>query len=102
MFPGHRLKGCDVFKAGIATHYVPSSKLPELQTLLTRCNNPGEVQSVLNKFHNPEGEFSLNEQLKKITYCFAASTIEEILERLEKDGSSWAEESIKVTNNSKL
>lgn len=85
-----------MFKAGIATHFVPSNKLQELQTLLTRSENPNDIFNLLNKFNDPSGEFSLSENMKQITYCFAAATIEEIFERLERDGSEWAEKTVQV------
>ncbi|CAF4816327.1 unnamed protein product [Pieris macdunnoughi] len=87
---GDRLKGKDVVKAGIATHFVSSKRLYELEKLLSRCTNDNEVLSLLNKFHEPSEEFSLADNIKHINYCFAASTVEEIIERLEKVQNDWS------------
>ncbi|KAG6457377.1 hypothetical protein O3G_MSEX010274 [Manduca sexta] len=87
---GDRLKGKDVVKAGIATHFVPSKRLYELEMLLSRCTSDMEVNSLLAKFNEPPEEFSLAPHIKHINYCFAASTVEEIIERLEKVGNDWS------------
>ncbi|XP_059052917.1 3-hydroxyisobutyryl-CoA hydrolase, mitochondrial [Achroia grisella] len=87
---GDRLKGKDVVKAGIATHYVTSKRLYELETLLSRCTSDVEISALLNKFNEPPEEFSLAPHIKHINYCFAASTVEEIIERLEKVQNDWS------------
>lgn len=94
---GDRLKGKDVVKAGIATHFVSSKRLYELEKLLSRCTNENEVQSLLNNFHETSEEFSLADNIKHINYCFAASTVEEIIDRLEKVQNDWSVKTIKVS-----
>ncbi|XP_034834260.1 3-hydroxyisobutyryl-CoA hydrolase, mitochondrial-like [Maniola hyperantus] len=81
---GAILKGKDVVKAGIATHFVSSKRLYELEELLTRCTNELEIQDLLSKFNEPPEEYSFAPNIKYISNCFAASTVEEIIERLEK------------------
>ncbi|KAF9414779.1 hypothetical protein HW555_007411 [Spodoptera exigua] len=93
---GDRLKGWDVVKSGIATHYVPSKRLYELEVLLSRCTDEVEVDNLLNKFHEPSEQFSLSDNIKHINYCFAASTIEEIIERLEKVQNDWSVKTLKT------
>ncbi|XP_041970959.1 3-hydroxyisobutyryl-CoA hydrolase, mitochondrial isoform X2 [Aricia agestis] len=93
---GDRLKGKDVVKAGIATHFVSSSRLYELEKLLSRCTSDSEVQSLLSKFNEPPAEFTLADNIKHINYCFAASTIEEIIERLEKVQNEWSVKTLKT------
>ncbi|XP_013187383.1 3-hydroxyisobutyryl-CoA hydrolase, mitochondrial [Amyelois transitella] len=95
---GDRLKGQDVVKAGIATHFVPSRRLYELETLLSRCSNDVEINSLLTKFSEPPVEFSLAPNIKHINYCFAASTVEEIIERLEKVNNEWSVKTIQTLN----
>ncbi|CAH0729121.1 unnamed protein product, partial [Brenthis ino] len=92
---GDRLKGKDVVKSGIATHFVSSQRLYELEMLLSRCTSEGEVQALLNKFNEPPEEFSLAPNIKHINYCFAASTVEEIIERLEKVQNDWSIKTLK-------
>ncbi|XP_049869780.1 3-hydroxyisobutyryl-CoA hydrolase, mitochondrial-like [Pectinophora gossypiella] len=93
---GDRLKGKDVVKAGIATHFVSSKRLYELEQLLSRCQNENEVNSLLNKFNEPAEEISLAANIKHINYCFAASTIEEIIERLEKVNNDWSQKTLQT------
>lgn len=95
---GQRLKGLDVFKAGIATHYVQSCDVVQLeQDLLNKCSNAEDVKNILSEYHCDSGEvFSLCPYLEKIKTCFSAPTVEEILERLTKDNSEWAQNTIKT------
>ncbi|XP_026489150.2 3-hydroxyisobutyryl-CoA hydrolase, mitochondrial [Vanessa tameamea] len=95
---GDRLKGKDVVKAGIATHFVSSKRLYELEKLLLRCTSEMEIHSLLNKFNEPPEEFSLAPNIKHINYCFAASTVEEIIERLEKVQNEWSVKTLKTLN----
>lgn len=89
---GHRLKGLDVKLAGIATHFVSSSRLPELTDSLLA---PGDVDvaKILDKFDEQKlsDEFSLAKHLKQIDNCFSGDTVEEIINRLKKDNSEWAQ-----------
>ncbi|KAJ8958256.1 hypothetical protein NQ318_017399 [Aromia moschata] len=90
---GHRLKGPDTVKLGIATHYCKSENLKDLEDDLLRCSNESDIKAALDKFHiDDRSEFTLAPVLEKINYCFSADTMEEILSRLEKDGSKWAED----------
>lgn len=94
---GDRLKGVDVHLAGIATHFVPSERLPELKEELIKINTPN-VGEILNKYHlkKSQQEFCLSPHLEQINSCFSASSVEQIIERLKKDGSEWAEKTIKT------
>ncbi|XP_019409864.1 PREDICTED: 3-hydroxyisobutyryl-CoA hydrolase, mitochondrial isoform X2 [Crocodylus porosus] len=65
---GFRLKGRDVQKAGIATHFVESEK----------CKIDQEKQ------------FILDEHMEKINSMFSASSMEEIMQNLKKDGGPFA------------
>ncbi|KAI8423932.1 hypothetical protein MSG28_002603 [Choristoneura fumiferana] len=96
---GDRLKGKDVVKSGIATHFVPSSRLYELETLLSRCSNEIEIQALLNKFNEPSEEFTLADNIKHINYCFAAGTIEEIIERLLKVKNEWSSKTLEILHS---
>ncbi|XP_068631027.1 3-hydroxyisobutyryl-CoA hydrolase, mitochondrial [Battus philenor] len=93
---GDRLKAKDVVKSGIATHFVPSRRLYELEKLLSRCASDLEIRNLLSKFNEPPEEFSLAPNIRHINYCFAASTIEEIIERLEKVKNDWSVKTLKT------
>lgn len=92
---GHRLRGADVLLAGIATHYVESGKLKELEQSLLKCSNEQNIKDTLAKFSAPVNEkFSLSPYLDKINKYFSVSTVEEIISNLEKDGSDWAKNTV--------
>lgn len=95
---GHRLKGEDVLKAGIATHYCESSKLNELETELLNCPDADEVPDILCKFDmSSNKEFSLAPLMDKINKYFSAACVEEIFENLKADGSDWAKKTVEVS-----
>lgn len=96
---GYRLRGADVLLAGIATHYVESAKLKELEHALLKCSNEQNIKDTLDKFSVPvTDEFSLSLYIDKINKCFSASSVQEILNNLENDGSEWAVSTIKLLN----
>lgn len=83
--------------AGIATHYCESSKIPELERALLQTKNPKEVDNVINDFcPKIQLPYSIAKNLDQINECFSASSMVEILDKLEKDGSEWAKKTIKV------
>ncbi|XP_065833633.1 3-hydroxyisobutyryl-CoA hydrolase, mitochondrial-like [Oscarella lobularis] len=97
---GVRLKGRDVQLAGVATHYVASDKVLDVETAL--LNSSGKnVGDILDRFHQeclrPENQsFSLQPFMEQINDCFSASTIEGIFKSLENDGSDWAKSQLKA------
>lgn len=94
---GHRLTGADVLKAGIATHYCQSTKLDDLEKALYECSNEQSIKETLRKFSTrDEREFTLAPYIEQINKCFSAPTIEGICEALEKDGSEWAQKTLKT------
>ncbi|CAG9802914.1 unnamed protein product [Chironomus riparius] len=96
---GFRLKGRDVKKAGVATHFVESSALEELETELGKCNNSDEIDKTLTKFEGlfkDTSEFILQPHLKQIEKAFGGDTMEVILKRLHSDGSEWAMKQLKT------
>ncbi|XP_033321366.2 3-hydroxyisobutyryl-CoA hydrolase isoform X2 [Megalopta genalis] len=94
---GERLKGIDVLHAGIATHIVPSENLSQLKQDLLTSEFP-DVTTVLNKYQlkNLDKQFALAPYMKQIERCFSASSVEEIIKRLEEDKSEWAEKTIQT------
>lgn len=94
---GNRLKGMDVLLAGIATHYIPSERLPELKDELVKSGSPN-VEEILNKYNlkDSKQEFCLAPYLDKINSCFSAPSVEQIIERLKTDGSEWGEKTVQT------
>jgi enoyl-CoA hydratase/carnithine racemase len=97
---GARLRGFDLKEAGVATHFVPSDKLPALEDALcgltpADCpSDPGRMKDLVNdiisSFEVTSGDCSLAAHWDQIFSCFGAGSVEEILERLREDGSDWA------------
>ncbi|KAK8405087.1 hypothetical protein O3P69_001577 [Scylla paramamosain] len=100
---GHRLKGRDVLKAGVATHVCDGARIGELEEALLDLQFacPEDVAAVLQKFHeeatfSKDAPFSLQPVLPKIQSCFSGATVEEIFRNLEKDGSEWALKQLEI------
>ncbi|KAJ3102697.1 hypothetical protein HK100_004322 [Physocladia obscura] len=100
----HRLKGLEVLMAGIATHYMPESRIPSLLEALTNIDTPaeiGEINRVIEKFSELPGDvaawksWSLGGEVERaINHCFSFDTMEEIIAALETNGSEWAHETL--------
>ncbi|XP_017491553.1 PREDICTED: 3-hydroxyisobutyryl-CoA hydrolase, mitochondrial [Rhagoletis zephyria] len=94
---GFRLKGDDVLKAGIATHYCESTKLGDLQNDLLNCKDADIVPNILEKYNSPsKNDFILNAVMDKINKCFTANSVEEIVENLKRDGSDWSNKTLET------
>ncbi|CRK88952.1 CLUMA_CG002549, isoform A [Clunio marinus] len=95
---GVQMKGYDVKKIGIASHYVESKHLADLEQCLTVCENHEDVKNVLDDFSSKPSHVltPLDEDLIRINKCFAESTVEQILENLHEDGSDWAVKTLKI------
>uniref|UniRef100_A0A8C8S3I4 3-hydroxyisobutyryl-CoA hydrolase n=1 Tax=Pelusios castaneus TaxID=367368 RepID=A0A8C8S3I4_9SAUR len=102
---GFRLKGRDLLKAGIATHFVESEKLPALEEDLIALKSPSKenVADVLNSYHmkckiDQEKKFALEEHMDKINSLFSANSMEEIIQNLKQDGSPFALKQLETIN----
>ncbi|XP_012221314.1 3-hydroxyisobutyryl-CoA hydrolase, mitochondrial isoform X2 [Linepithema humile] len=93
---GHRLKGIDVLLAGIATHFVLSEKLTDLKRDLL-MSQESDIENILNNYQPKLNHvFSLAPHMSQIENCFSASSVEEIIERLIKDNSEWAQKNVET------
>lgn len=90
-FPSH---------AGIATHFIQSSLLEDVQRSLQNVNNTESIAGLLDTFAPDTLEpFSLGPLLPTIKECFSPSTVHEIMERVKghqqssnSSISTWAKE----------
>lgn len=94
---GFRLKGRDVYKSGVATHFVQSSKLAELEEALLAMDNPKQqdIAHLIDSFQQqstdiPDKDFVLEPHIEQIDRLFDGQTVEEICQNLQSDGSEWA------------
>ena len=77
-------------KAGVATHVCEKDKIDELQDSLCQLQSPypEDIADVLDKFTNQASfhkkDFVLKPHLHLIEKCFSGSSVEEILQNLEK------------------
>lgn len=94
---GARLNGKELVAAGLATHFVPSEKIPELEKHLVSLNsgNADAVKSTIEEFSvevKPNKDSILNKQ-SIIDECFSKDTVAEIIESFEeegkKEGNGW-------------
>ncbi|NXA07664.1 HIBCH protein, partial [Sapayoa aenigma] len=102
---GFRLKGRDVLRAGIATHFVECAQLPALEKDLIALKSPSKenIADLLNSYHmkstvDQEKKFVLDEHMEKINSIFSASSIEEIVQKLKQDGSPFAIKQLETIN----
>ncbi|XP_053804261.1 3-hydroxyisobutyryl-CoA hydrolase, mitochondrial isoform X3 [Vidua chalybeata] len=102
---GCRLKGRDVLRVGIATHFVESEKLPALEKDLIALKSPSKekIADLLNSYHmkctiDQEKEFALHEHMEKINSLFSANSMEEIVKKLKQDGSPFAMKQLETIN----
>ena len=85
---GLRLKPADLLYAGLATHYVPAARFPEIGRLLAAGETP---DALLSKLAADPGAPPLAEHRASIDRAFAASSVEAILSALEREGAWGAE-----------
>ncbi|XP_010924378.2 3-hydroxyisobutyryl-CoA hydrolase-like protein 5 [Elaeis guineensis] len=94
---GARLNGKEMVATGLATHFVPSEKLQELEKRLLSLDSGDEnkVRSVIEEFSaavQPDEESVLN-KLSTINKCFCGDSVEEIIKSFESEagieGNAW-------------
>lgn len=90
----YQLKGKDVAKCGIATHYIPSNTLAQVVSNL--IEQPKTVEEVLKaNCENLENyEFSLAPNLDTIAHAFSAGTVESIVSRLQEKNDEFANKTL--------
>lgn len=105
---GARLDGAEMIAIGLATHYVPSEKLPELEKRLTSLNSGDKdvVKATIEEFsiQVQHGEKSILHNRSLIEKCFSKDTVEAVIEFLvnesNREGNEWVKETIKSLKRS--
>jgi 3-hydroxyisobutyryl-CoA hydrolase len=94
---GSRLKGADVYQAGIATHFIASDRLADLESDIesigveaTTAQISTNIGAILDGYHEATAEdsssvdsWSLAPHLDVIRESFTAASVEAIIEKLE-------------------
>jgi len=94
---GARLSAKEMISAGLATHFVSSEKLEELEKRLLDLDTGAEsaVRAVIEEFSTDvqTDEDSILNKLSTINKCFSAETVEDIIKAFESeasiDGNQW-------------
>lgn len=87
---GNRLKGEDVKRTGIATHFIRASDLAHLEEKIFKSNDLSyqSIDKILESIcEDVQGEYA-SEKISKIFQL--NRTIEEIINELEADNSEWS------------
>ncbi|XP_033147947.1 3-hydroxyisobutyryl-CoA hydrolase 1-like isoform X1 [Brassica rapa] len=99
---GARLDGAEMLACGLATHFVPSTRLTALEADLCRVvsNDPDTFSSkILNAYtqHPHLKQHSAYHRLDVIDKCFSRRTVEEIISALEREAIQEPDEWISAT-----
>ncbi|XP_015895615.3 3-hydroxyisobutyryl-CoA hydrolase 1 [Ziziphus jujuba] len=86
---GSRLDGAEMLVCGLATHFVPSTRLSLLEEALCKANSsdPAIISSIIDEYSQQPSlkEQSAYRRLDVIDKCFSQRTVEEILSALERE-----------------
>ncbi|XVE65996.1 hypothetical protein DITRI_Ditri08aG0045900 [Diplodiscus trichospermus] len=86
---GSKLDGAEMLACGLATHFVPSAKLPMLEAALCHVDSsdPVIISSIIAQYSEQPSlkEQSVYNRLDVIDRCFSGKTVEEILSALERE-----------------
>ena len=93
---GQRLKGQDVKKTGLATHFVSAKNLENLENefLQAKSLSPKSVEEILNKFNEPVAYDFDTSAIKRVFNV--KFSLEEILANLERENTDWSRTQLKL------
>lgn len=91
---GNRLKGADIKRTGIATHYVKDLEKLEKEFLSSEIRSSGDVDSILSRHDEKVDDSQFD--TSKIKKLYEGNSVEEIIENLSKDGSDWAKKQLEL------
>ncbi len=95
---GYRMKAADCYYAEVATHFVESRLLPELEEALIAAEWVGDPSAVasaaLEQVSSDPGEPPLAARREAIDRCFDGESVEEIFDRLQDEGGDWARDTL--------
>ena len=91
---GARIDGAECLALGLATHYVPSSRLAALKTALAA--DPRAIDAALDATAVAPPAAAILERRDEIDRLFAHRRFEDVLAALEEEGPGWAEGTLKT------
>ncbi|KAF8412812.1 hypothetical protein HHK36_000783 [Tetracentron sinense] len=98
---GARLDGAEMLACGLATHFVPTMRLPSLEAALFKVNtsDPAVVSAIIDEFSQQPHlkDKSTYHRLDIIDKCFSSRTVEEILSALEREAINEVDDWIPST-----
>ena len=89
---GARMNVMDAFYTGIVTHFVPAARTGDL---LDRIASGMSFPWAVGELVETATAAPIAAHRAAIDKCFSANSVEEILSRLDADGSEWASETTK-------
>lgn len=92
---GGTLQGSELVEAGIASHYVSEVRLPALMSALQnkRVQGEAEVRKLLTEWMEDEQQRDGGiKGLSVMERCFTAGSVEEIVQRLEREAAEGTKE----------
>ena len=89
---GQDIGAADALLCGLADHFVPSRRMPELTTAIAACATPDAVSRTVRQYAGDAPAGGLASQRAWIDDCYTAGTVEEIISRLRDTGLTEAKE----------
>ena len=89
---GSPVGAADAVYTGMADHYVPAERLPDLVAALSEASTEADVAEAVGRFAEIAPAGSLESQRQWIDSCYSADTAEEIVARLRGHGAPEAAE----------
>lgn len=98
---GHRLRAADLIELGIATHYINSNDLPNLEAALMDADFNNDAfamtEEILSQFcEKPVEKSTLLEIEDQINQVFGGETLVQIFENLGKQDTNFTQKTLKV------
>ncbi len=90
---GARMKAADALFAGLATDYVPSGRLDELEAALARDR---DMAATVRDLSADPGPAPLAEHRAAIERCFLQDSLEAVLDALAGEPGEWAAKTLSV------
>jgi enoyl-CoA hydratase len=91
---GARLKAADCELTGVITDYVEAKDLAALKAAIVE--DPGAIETLLTEFEADAGRPPLAAHQDEIARLFAGATVEAIVQALERAGTGWAAEQLRI------